>query len=37
MSAIASSLSPRTADFQANALAMQTLVDDLRVQLQARA
>ena len=37
MSAIASSLSPRTADFQANALAMQTMVDDLRVQLQASA
>ena len=37
MSAIASSLSPRTADFQANAQAMQAAVADLRAQLQASA
>jgi 3-methylcrotonyl-CoA carboxylase beta subunit len=37
MSAIASSLSPRTADFVANAQAMQAAVADLRAQLQASA
>ncbi|NDC60662.1 MAG: methylcrotonoyl-CoA carboxylase, partial [Betaproteobacteria bacterium] len=37
MSALASQLSPRSAAFQANAQAMQAMVDDLRLQLQASA
>ena len=37
MSVLTSHLSPRAADFQANAQAMQAMVDDLRVQLQASA
>jgi acetyl-CoA carboxylase carboxyltransferase component len=37
MSALVSNLSTRSADFQANAQAMQAMVDDLRLQLQASA
>jgi 3-methylcrotonyl-CoA carboxylase beta subunit len=37
MSVLTSHLSPRAADFAANALAMQAAVDDLRAQLQASA
>jgi 3-methylcrotonyl-CoA carboxylase beta subunit len=37
MSVIASQLSPRSAAFQANAQAMQAMVDDLRLQLHASA
>ena len=37
MSVLASQLSPRSATFQANAQAMQTMVADLRLQLQASA
>ena len=34
MSVLQSQLNPRSADFQANAAAMRTLVDDLRLHLE---
>ena len=37
MSVLTSALSPRAADFVANAQTMQAMVDDLRAQLQASA